>query len=153
MQVEALLLQSEGSARSSPSILPDQGCQQGSIRGKMVPLAPVQELDLDTEPILSYYFRRKSVANPDQVLEKSVQHFRLSVLSSYSKLGSCSDCEQTAISTVIIIIYCPQASRTVWCTAEGKNKQALARRNLQLRFSHSKPREFFYISPLPPKSL
>lgn len=88
VQAEALLLQSKGSARSSPSILPDQGCQQGSIRGKMVPLAPFQELDLDTEPILSYYFRKKSVVNPDQVLEKSVPHFKVSILPSYSKFGS-----------------------------------------------------------------
>ena len=87
-RVEALLLQCEGSARSSPSILPDQGCQQGTIRGKMVPLAPFQELELDTESILSYYFRRKSAINPDQILEKSVQHFRVSILWSYSKCGS-----------------------------------------------------------------
>lgn len=86
-RAEALLLQSEGLARSSPSILLDPRCQQGSIRGKMVPLAPFQELELDTEPILSYYIRRKSAVNPDQVLEKSVQHFRVSVLSS-SKFGS-----------------------------------------------------------------
>lgn len=77
-------LQCEGSARTSPSILPGRGCQQGSIRGKMVPLAPFQELELDTESILSYYFRVKPAVNPDHNLEKSVQHFRVSVLSSYS---------------------------------------------------------------------
>lgn len=118
-RAEALLLQSEGSARSSPSILLDPRCQQGSIRGKMVPLAPFQELELDTEPILSYYIRRKSAVNPDQV-QVSATFQGFSFIKLFEVWQPSSDCEQTAISTVIIIVYCPHTSGAAWCTAEGK---------------------------------
>lgn len=140
-RVEALLLQCEGSARSSPSILPNQGRQPGSIRGKMVPLAPFQELELDTESILSYYFMRKLAVNPDQVLEKSVQHFRVSILSSYSRFGSQTVTVKKQPLALLLLLFTAFECLGLHGTQQrGKNRQALAPRNLQLRFSHSKTR-------------
>lgn len=81
-------LPSEGSGRRSPSALPGHGCQRGSVKGKVVPLAPFQELEGDPEPTRSYGFRRKSVAKPEQVLEESARRPRVPVLSTHSKVGT-----------------------------------------------------------------
>lgn len=115
----------------------------GKHYGQMVLLTPFQELELDPEPILAYYFKMKSAENTNQILEKSVQQFRVSVLSSYSNFGS----QVVTVNKwpLALFIYCHQTSSIARCTAEGRHRQALASRNLQLRFSHSKTREFFYI--------
>lgn len=85
--VEALLLQSEDSARSSlPSYL-TKAASQEALGAKCFLWLFFKSLEW-TQPILSYYFRRKSAVNPDHVLEKSVQHFKVLVLSSYLKFGS-----------------------------------------------------------------
>lgn len=68
-----------GLSKELLSIQPDQGCQQGSIRAKCFLWLVLRSLEW-TQPILSYYFREKSAVSPDQVLEKSVQHFRVLVL-------------------------------------------------------------------------
>lgn len=118
----------EGWARSSPSILPEQFCQQGSIRSKIAPLVPFQGLYLVTETTLSYHFRTKSVFNPEWVLEESVQRVRVSILSSYSKFGSWAVTVNKQQLALFFICY-PWVSRIAQPTAEGRNRQA------QLRFS------------------
>lgn len=146
--VEALLLQSEDSARSSlPSYL-TKAASREALGAKCFLWLFFKSLEW-TQPILSYYFRRKSAVNPDQVLEKSVQHFRVSVLSSYLKFGSqVASVNKQPLALLLLLLFTAFKH-----PAGGKNRLALVLRNLQLTFSHSKTRASTCITPPSPPSL
>lgn len=146
-EVEALLLQREDSARSSlPSYL-TKAASREALGAKCFLWLFFKSLEW-TQPILSYYFRRKSAVNPDQVLEKSVQHFRVSVLSSYLKFGSqVASVNKQPLALLLLLLF-----TALKHPAGGRNRLALVLRNLQLTFSHSKTRASTCITPPSPPS-